>query len=237
MKRFKRIISLALAAFLTLTALVTVTNATQFTDVPSTAPLLDAINYAVDNNFIEPTSSTTFSPNSYMTRGNMVLMLYRHSGETASSTNTGFTDVPSSSVYARAVVWAVTNEITNGTSSTTFEPSTNIKRQDAAVLMYRYAQYMVHRTDYTSTLEDFTDSGRVQSYALPAMQWAVGAGIIRGTTSTTLEPRVALKRGAAAAMLQRYGFSVESLKYSRDVYSFGNNSSFFRHLPICICII
>ena len=227
MTRFTRIISLALAAFLTLTALVTVTNATQFTDVPSTAPLLDAINYAVDNNFIEPTSSTTFSPNSYMTRGNMVLMLYRHSGETASSTNTGFTDVPSSSVYARAVVWAVAKGITNGTSNTTFEPNTNIKRQDAAVFMYRYAQYMVHRTDYTSTLEDFTDSGRVQSYALPAMQWAVGAGIISGTTSTTLEPRVALKRGAAAAMLQRYGFSVEGINFDRDVYGFLNNGSFF----------
>jgi len=227
MKRFTKLISSVFAALLTLSALVTVTNAKQFTDVPSTAPLLDAINYAVDNNFIEPTSNTTFSPNSYMTRGNMVLMLYRHSGETVSSTNTGFTDVPSSSVYARAVVWAVANEITNGTSSTTFEPNTNIKRQDAAVMMYRYAQYMGHRTDYTSTLAGFTDSGRVQSYALPAMQWAVGAGIIGGTSATTLEPRVALKRGAAAAMLQRYGISVETLNFSRDTYGFPHWSSNF----------
>ena len=222
MKRFTRFFSSVLAALLTLSALVTVTNAKQFTDVSSTAPLLDAINYAVDNNFIEGTSNTTFSPNSYMTRGNMVLMLYRHSGETVNSTNTGFTDVSSSSVYVRAVVWAVANEITNGTSSTTFEPNTNIKRQDAAVMMYRYAQYMGHRTDYTSTLDGFTDSGRVQSYALPAMKWAVGAGIIGGTSATTLEPRVALKRGAAAAMLQRYGFTAEGLNVDRDVYGFNN---------------
>ncbi len=228
MKRFTRFFSSVLAALLTLTALVTVTNGWEFDDVSATNPLLNEINYAVDNNFIEGTSSDTFSPDAYMTRGDMVLMLYRHSMDNVERPDTSFTDVPSTSIYADAVAWAVDVGITSGTSYNAFVLDTNVRRKHAARMMYRYALYMGHRTDMTASLNNFTDISSVTNEEiLAALSWAVGGGIMNGTSSTTLEPNSYITRGDAAAMLQRYGIKAEGLNFDRDTYSFVNDDSYF----------
>ncbi|MBQ8523945.1 MAG: S-layer homology domain-containing protein [Clostridia bacterium] len=228
MKRFTRFFSSVLAALLTFTVLVAVTNAWEFDDVSATNPLLNEINYAVDNNFIEGTSSDTFSPNAYMTRGDMVLMLYRHSMDDEDRPDTSFTDVPSTSIYADAVDWAVYAGITSGTSSNAFVLDTNVRRQHAALMMYRYALHMGHRTDMTASLNNFTDISSVTNEEiLAALSWAVGGGIMNGTSSTTLEPNSYITRGDAAAMLQRYGIKAERLNFARDTYSFTNAGANF----------
>ncbi len=82
----------------------------------------DAVQYVYENNLMGGTDSTTFSPNNTTTRGMIVTVLYRLTGEPASGTASQFTDVAAGAWYAKAVAWAASRDIVNGTSATTFSP-------------------------------------------------------------------------------------------------------------------
>ena len=115
-------------------------SSTGFTDVPSGAYFTEAIGWLVEREVTTGTSPTTFSPEAPVTRGQLATFLWRLNGTPATTTAPAFTDVPTGAFYATAVAWLVDNEITTGTSPTTFSPDTAITRGQLATFLWRMDQ-------------------------------------------------------------------------------------------------
>lgn len=176
-----------------------------FTDVGSNDFYLQYVNFVYKHGMMEGFGNKyTFNGNGNVTRAQIVLILYRLSGSPSVSGVTKFSDVPANQWYSAAVAWASNNNIVNGRSNSIFDPGTAVTRQELAAILYRYNNYRGLSNGNLSNLSQFTDRGYVQSYAKEAMQWAVGNGIISGTTNTTLSPNGTAIRYQAAAMLTRY---------------------------------
>lgn len=148
-------------------------------------------------------TATTFGPETAVTRGMFVTLLYRLEGKPAAAGSNPFTDVPAGAYYANAVIWAYGNGVVNGTSATTFSPDAPVTRQDLVTMLYRYAQFAGMDTSASASLSAFTDSASIAGYAQAAMQWAVGAGITQGSNSQ-LTPLAYTTRAQAAAILVRF---------------------------------
>ena len=118
----------------------TVSGDAGFVDVKSTDYFYDAVKWAVANNITNGTDATHFSPSATCTRGQVVTFMYRAKGSPATSGSCGFVDVKSSDYYYNAVIWAVANEITNGTDATHFSPSATCTRAQVVTFLYRNAQ-------------------------------------------------------------------------------------------------
>ena len=203
----KRMVSAALALCLALTLFSGTALAAgehPFTDVPQGHWAGDAVQYVYENNLMGGTDSTTFSPNNTTTRGMIVTVLYRLTGEPASGTASQFTDVAAGAWYAKAVAWAASRDIVNGTSATTFSPNSPITREQLAVIFYRYAQDQGWDVSAWTDLGLYQDAAQVSDYATQALAWAVGAGLITGTTDTTLSPRGSATRAQVAVILTRF---------------------------------
>ena len=115
----------------------TATGTNSFSDVASGEYYYNAVLWAVEKGITNGTSATTFSPNATVNRGQTVTFLYRYAGTPAATGASSFTDVAADAFYADAVKWAVAEEITNGTSSTTFSPASNCTRGQIVTFMYR----------------------------------------------------------------------------------------------------
>lgn len=176
-----------------------------FTDVPANNFYLDYVKFVYKHGMMQGDGSNyIFNGSGNVTRAQLVLILYRLSGSPAISSNTKFKDVPANAWYSQAVAWASANKIVDGRPGNVFDPGTAVTRQEFATILYRYNNFRGLGTGNKSNLSQFTDRGYVQGYALEAMQWAVGNGIISGTTNTTLSPNGTAIRFQAAAMLTRY---------------------------------
>ena len=117
-----------------------------------------------------------------------------------------FTDVPNDAWYAEAVRWAAGEGIVNGVSDTEFAPNAAVTREQLAAILHRYAQhkgYDVSIGESTNILS-YSDFASISEYAISAIQWACGEGIITGVTESTLEPRGTATRAQSAAMLMRF---------------------------------
>ena len=110
-----------------------------FTDVPANAYYAKAVAWAVENGITNGMTATTFAPDATCTRGQSVTFLYRALKGTASG-STNFTDVKSDAFYADAISWAVANNVTNGTSNTTFSPNADCTRAEIVTFLYRAYQ-------------------------------------------------------------------------------------------------
>ena len=110
-----------------------------FTDVPASAYYAKAVAWAVENGITNGMTETAFAPNATCTRGQSVTFLYRALKGTASG-SANFTDVKSDAFYADAVNWAVANNVTNGTSATTFSPNADCTRAEIVTFLYRAYQ-------------------------------------------------------------------------------------------------
>ena len=148
-------------------------------------------------------SATTFEPNSTTTRGMIVTMLYRLENEPAAA-SAGFTDVAAGQWYTDAVNWAAANNIVNGYGDDQFGPTDTITREQMMAILYRYAQYKGYDVTASADLSAYTDAANISSYAVSAMQWAVGEGLINGITDTTLVPGGSATRAQVAAILMRF---------------------------------
>lgn len=176
-----------------------------FTDVTSADWFYDEVLYVYSNGIMNGTTDTTFAPNDTLTRGMVVTMLYRVEGEPATSTSGTFTDVPSGQWYTEAVEWAARNDIVNGVGDGKFAPNTAITREQLAAILYRYAKYDdqdVSVGEDTNILS-YDDATSVSEYAVSALQWACGEGIITGD-SGRLMPQGNATRAQAAAMFSRF---------------------------------
>ncbi|MDO4280463.1 MAG: S-layer homology domain-containing protein [Peptococcaceae bacterium] len=111
-----------------------------FTDVAEGTYYHDAVQWAVEEGLAAGTSSTTFSPNATLTRGQTVTFLWRAAGEPAVNADNSFTDVADSAYYADAVAWAVENGVTNGTATNTFSPDADCTRGQIVTFLWRAAK-------------------------------------------------------------------------------------------------
>ena len=197
---------------------LTAIQATYYSDVGTGNWALDAVNYVSDNGYIDSTGTNTYSPNESLTRAVAATMLYRLEGEPNVTLTSEFTDVSAGASYAKAVAWVYSNGLMNGTSTTTFEPNTAIKRQDLTVILYKYAALKGYNTDKTADITGLTGYANISPYALEAMEWAVGIGLIN--SSSALQPKVAVTRAVGAEFMKKFGIYVEGIVRGRDNFSF-----------------
>ena len=175
-----------------------------FVDVEGGDWFYDSVYYVYTNGLMDGVSETQFAPNSNLTRGMVVTILYRLEGEPRVTGSSGFTDVASGAWYADAVTWAAANGIVNGVSDTEFAPNTDITREQLAAILFRYAEYKGYDVSGRDSLTGYTDRGSISAYALDAMRWAVDEGLITGMTATTIVPQGTATRAQCAAMLMRF---------------------------------
>ena len=171
---------------------------TGFVDVPASAYYADAVKWAVEKGITTGTSATTFSPEASCTRAQMVTFLWRAAGSPApKATTTAFTDLDKSAYYYDAVLWAVEQGITTGTSATTFSPNATVTRGQTVTFLYRFAGQPA-----VSGSSSFTDVNSSDYYAA-AVQWAKEQWITSGTTATTFSPSNDCTRGQIVTFLYR----------------------------------
>ena len=170
-----------------------------FVDVTEGAYYYDAMLWAVDNGITTGTSATTFEPGTACTRGQVVTFLWRAAGEPApTTTETAFTDIEEGAYYYEAVLWAVENGITAGTSETTFSPNETCTRGQVVTFLWRAAE----EPKAADAEHSFTDVSEGAFY-YDAMLWAVENGITAGTTATTFAPSESCTRGQVVTFLFR----------------------------------
>ncbi len=213
-KIMKRISRKIVSAFLSLVLLFGMTGAFSgtsviaadglpFKDVKADAWFYDAVSFVYNNGIMNGTSDDTFSPNAKTNRAMVVTVLYRLENEPEINVISPFKDLKQS-WYIPAVNWAYENEIVKGMSETTFSPTGNITREQMATILFRYSQYKGYDTSASNDLKAYTDAGKVSSWALEAMKWANGTGLITGMTIDTLVPGGASTRAQLATILQRF---------------------------------
>ena len=226
--------------FLCLTQIVLLISfsaqATHFSDVSSSNAFLDSINFATDNNYMVGATSTTFQPTSVTTRGALVYALYKMDGaRSTAGMSMPFTDVSSSAYYYNAVKWGKYYGIVAGTSSTTFDPNTSVKRQDVAVFYYRYTNYLnnYRGTDYDTTTRastsSFADYDSISSYAQEPARWAIGTKVMSFFTYSGFYPTSAMNRNGFADTIVNFGMFIEGVKLDRDAFSFANDKENFTY--------
>ena len=178
----------------------------RFQDASASAWYHDGVHFCLQNGLMVGVTEDTFQPDTATTRGMIAAMLYRLEGQPAVTGANPFPDVKSGSYCDDATAWAAANGIVTGYESGEFRPGQAITRQEMAAILYRYAQY---RKLDTSVGEDtnilsFEDVSQLSDYAIPAMQWAVGAGVINGTAASTLSPRGDASRTQVANIFYRF---------------------------------
>ena len=177
-----------------------------FTDVPEGAWYEDAAAYVYKHGLMAGTSATTFAPDVTTSRAMIATILWRMAGSPVVNYAMNFADVPQDQWYSEAIRWAASEGIASGYGNT-FGTHDPITREQLAVMLYQFAQargYDVSVGENTNILS-YTDVSDVDEYAIPAMQWACGAGIISGTgDGSTLTPQGQATRAQAAVMLTRF---------------------------------
>ena len=184
------------------------TASSQFTDVSGSYKwAANSVDFMYMNDIIKGNNTKNpklFGPGAKMTRAMLVTVLYRAAGEPSVTGITNkFTDNKQGQYYYNAVLWASNKGIVNGATATTFDPNGNITREQIAAILYRYAG----SPSVTGSLSGYSDQAQVSSFAVTAMQWAVGSGIITGVTSggkTTLSAKGNATRAQVAVMLHRF---------------------------------
>ncbi len=178
-----------------------------FADVPESYWAYDAIQYVYGEGLMAGTSGSTFNPEGTTTRGQIVTILWRLSGSPVVNYLMDFDDVDPAAYYAEAIRWATTEGIAGGYGGGLFGPDDPITREQLAVMLHRYAQHEgcdVSIGEDTNILS-YADAFTVSEYAVSALQWACGAGIISGTgDGSTLTPQGEATRAQAATVLMRF---------------------------------
>ena len=175
------------------------TASNQFTDVSGSYKwAANSVDFMYMNDIIKGNNTKNpklFGPGAKMTRAMLVTVLYRAAGEPSVTGITNkFTDNKQGKYYYNAVLWASNKGIVNGATATTFDPDGNITREQIAAILYRYAG----SPSVTGSLSGYSDQAQVSSFAVTAMQWAVGQGLIQGSNGPNAS------RAEVATILMRF---------------------------------
>ena len=176
-----------------------------FVDVDADNWYYNSVKYCYDNKIIMGTTNETFSPNTNVTRGNLVTILWRMEGSPKVSGNLSFPDVKETDYYYEAVKWAEKTGVVHGYDTGKFGPNNNISREQLATILNNYAKYKKKDTKAQADLTKFTDNKKISSYAREAVSWAVAKKVMSGKVNGTLvDPQGMATRAEAAAMIQNY---------------------------------
>ena len=175
-----------------------------FADVPSGSWYYDDVAYVYDTGLMTGLTVTAFGPKLSTTRGMIVTILWRMENEPAAKHGCPFADVRRGSYYEQAIAWASENGIVTGFDASTFAPDRAITREQLAAILFRFAAYRgMDAVTLRENLSSFQDQAAISAYAVSALNWAVGEGLMQGT-GDKLEPTGSATRAQVAAMLRRF---------------------------------
>lgn len=204
MKLIRRMLSSILVVVLFMSITLTAFAAHSFCDVDKNSWYGSAVDYVYNKGLMSGVSSEVFSPDASMSRAMLVTVLYRMAGKPYTSATEPFVDVVSSDWFYKPVVWAYSNGIVSGTSPNTFYPDNNITREQMVAIFAKYAAYKGLKTPASANLNGYNDRFAISSYATAAFKWAVGAGIISGTSPNTLGPQGYATRAQCAVIIRQF---------------------------------
>jgi hypothetical protein len=176
-----------------------------FTDIAEGDWFYDDVLYVCKNGIMVGVSPQLFAPDTPLTRGMFVTLLYRLSGESAIYENP-FSDVAAGAWYENAAAWATAKRICQGIGDGLFAPEQEISREQLAVMLYNYAKYQgydLSRGEDTNILS-YNDALNISEYAFAALQWACAMELIQGDGEGNLNPTGQATRAETAAILQRF---------------------------------
>ena len=180
-----------------------------FGDLTATAWYHDGVHYCLENGLMQGVSATSFLPDGSTTRAQLVTVLWRLEGSPETTDAVRFNDVAGGAWYTEAVHWAAGCGVVKGYDNGCFGPNDAVTREQMAAILYRYAQhkgYDVSAGNDTNILS-FDDAFAVSEYAIPAMQWACGSGMVRGIAQKGgmfLVPGDTTTRAQAATLIMRF---------------------------------
>lgn len=177
-----------------------------FGDVDDGDWFADAVRFVYESGMMNGVSETSFAPHATTSRSMIVTILYRLEGEPVVDYAMDFTDVAGDAYYTEAVCWAASEGIVGGYGGGLFGSDDAVTREQLAVILYRYAVYKGYDVSIgeDTNILSYADFADLSEYAIPAMQWACGAGVITGVTDATLVPQGEATRAQVAAMLMRF---------------------------------
>ena len=187
-------------------------TASVFTDVPEHEWFAESVEYVKDKGLMNGISVTSFGPQTSITRGMIVTIIYRLEDSPEANSELQFSDVNSTYYYCTPIIWASENGIVNGYSKDTFAPDDEITREQFATILYRYAEKKgidVSVSSNGADLSSFEDESKISEYAVKALSWANETGLIKGVTVTTLEPQGKATRAQAATIFMRFDKLIE----------------------------
>lgn len=180
-----------------------------FGDLTAAAWYHDGVHYCLENGLMRGVSGGKFLPDGSTTRAQLVTILWRLEGSPETTGAVRFNDTAGGAWYAVAVRWAAGCGVVKGYDNGCFGPNDAVTREQMAAILYRYAQhkgYDVSAGNDTNILS-FDDAFAVSEYAIPAMQWACGSGMVRGIAQKggmALAPRDTTTRAQTATLLMRF---------------------------------
>ena len=180
-----------------------------FSDLVYTAWYHDGVHYALENGLMVGMGDTMFGPDSKVTRAQLVTILWRMEGSPVVNYLMTFEDVPQDAWYAEAVRWATAEKIVNGYSSFEYGSNDEITREQMATMLYRYMQYKGYDISTKADINSYTDFDNISEYAVEAIQYAVGSGLIKGKSANTLNPKDTATRAEIATLMQRFCEGIE----------------------------
>ncbi len=177
-----------------------------FTDVTENDWFEESVGYAYTNGLVNGTTDTTFAPNDKLTRGMLVTLLWRAENQPKVIMDPGFSDIGDGLYYTDAIKWAARHGIVNGITETKFAPDDFVTREQIAAIMHRYASYKGIDTsvDEDTNLLSYDDFADISEYAISAVQYACGSGLLKGKSESTLNPKDNATRAEISAILQRF---------------------------------
>lgn len=175
-----------------------------FRDVSKRDWYYDDVVYVYRKGYMDGMSSTRFGGELNTTRGQIVTILWRLTGEPRATKRNPFTDVSSSQYYYDAISWAYDAGVVDGFDAHTFKPDQNVTREQLAAILYRYAKYMNLSTSGSAYLAKYRDADKIANWAYDAMAWANYRGLINGTSATRIDPKGYATRAQIAAILHRF---------------------------------
>lgn len=175
-----------------------------FVDVKSDDWYCDAVRFVYNKAYFSGVTADTFAPNTSMTRAMLATVLYRVSGAQTPGKGESFTDVPARLWYSDGIAWASANGIVNGMGDGTYCPDMAVTREQLVTMLYRYQADRKGNASAKGSLADYPDGSTVAGWAKEAMEWAVGAELVKGRNTGHLDPKGTATRAEVATILQRF---------------------------------
>lgn len=181
-----------------------VQGASYYDDVRTDHWFYNAVTFVTDRGYFLGITDELFGPYINMNRAMFVTVLGRISRvDTSKYTTQAFKDVELGTYYAPYVAWAAENGIVLGRSADVFDPSANITREEMAAIMYRYCEFLGEDMTLKNQvfMDRYEDAGKISTWARPYVEWAVGVGLIRGMSDTTIDPLSYASRAQVAQVI------------------------------------